>query len=235
MKPGFGVVLGVVGIVLASVAFIGPWWVMNQAGTFWRTTFSNTYEYRLLGWTATGQESGYGLLPNGTFGPIPNGTALAETTDYGGLPRMGSVFLVVAAFEASGLASGVGMVALAKLSGSKPSLRGRTAILGSLGFLLIMAAIIFAMAQLPSAANQDMFSNGFYYGYNAPTLVLGFWGTQSAITMHGSASFTWQAGWGWYAAIAAAALFLIGGLSVLHAGTAASTAGETEETAPPPP
>jgi hypothetical protein len=210
------VVLGVVAVILVILALLGPWWVMNQKGSYMLTTFDDTAEFGPFHWTTTFLDSGYATFLNGTFGPIPNG-AVTETTDYSHSLQMGSVFLAGAVLTVSGLASGVAMITLAVMSDSQPSLRKLRAVHGVLAFVLVLAAPLYVMVQLPGAANYDMPWNGFYHGSISPSLVSGFWGSQSAPPNCGCATFVWQAGWAWYALVAAAVLFLICGIMLIRA------------------
>ncbi|HYM39419.1 MAG TPA: hypothetical protein VEY12_04640 [Thermoplasmata archaeon] len=126
-----------------------------------------------------------------------------------------------AILSAGGIACGAVMVALAAVAESQ-LLKGRWAArMGALAFVLMLAAALEVMLGLPTALNQAS-------GGSSP--IVGFWG--SIVTGPSPGLISWGAGWGWDAALVAAALFLIGSLLLFRA-RAQSTKSETPKTGPP--
>lgn len=211
MQGKFGVVLGVLGIVLALVAFVGPWWTVNTEASVLGFSAKGSAEFRLFGGTTTIQSS------------FLNQT---NTTDYRNEPQTGSVFFIGAMFTALALLLGVGMVSLAALSGPRPSFRRLGALLGILAFLLALVAPLYVMAQLPNAVNQD---SGAGTGL---TTISGFWGSQSSTFFGASANVSWAAGWAWFVVLIAAVLFLVGSLGLFR--SPAPAAQPPSQPSPPP-
>ncbi|OGS50298.1 MAG: hypothetical protein A3K65_07890 [Euryarchaeota archaeon RBG_16_68_12] len=56
--------LGVVGVVLALLAIVGPWWTLSMSVSIPGETMSGSANYGLLGWTLTLTEPGTGTLTN---------------------------------------------------------------------------------------------------------------------------------------------------------------------------
>jgi hypothetical protein len=208
------VVLGAIGIVLALVGFIGPWWVVNISASALGATATGTADFRLFGGTASIQ--------------TPAGSS-TNTTDYHNDPNTGSVFLLASVVTAFGLVLGIGMVALAALSDSRPSFRRLAAILGILAFLVVLIGPLYVMAQLPSAANSDSGAGTSYATFS------GFWGSQSTSFFTLSATITWAAGWAWYVVLIAAIVFLIGGIAMLRAPKVMPAVQTPAPGIPPPP
>ncbi len=193
MQSKIGVVLGVIAVVLAIVAVVGPWWTVDTQGTvlgFKGTTHS---EYSLFG-TANSAQS--------------NVSSSSNTTGYADLPQMGAVFSLATILTVLGLVLGIGMVLIGVLPGSNPSFRRFALIAGALAFLVLLIASLYVMSSLPAAANTDVAAaHGVTY--------TGFWGTQSGnLGTLFSYSVTWAAGWAWYMALVAAILFLVAGIAM---------------------
>jgi hypothetical protein len=184
------VVLGVVAVALALAAFVGPWWVVTESSGSNQIVPNDTWQYGLFEWTFTGSAF-----------YLPIGQTETVTSNYSSLPSMGSVLLAGLALEASGMTSGLGMVALVAMSRTRPALRRPAAAAGLVAFFLVLAAALVVMLYLPAAANV-------YWAENA-LVISGFWGS-SPNTM------TWGAGWAWYTLLAAAALFLIDGVGLFR-------------------
>jgi hypothetical protein len=128
-------------------------------------------------------------------------------------PNTGGVFLVAATLTTLAALSGVGMVAVSVMSGSRPRFRRWGILLSISAFVLALAAPIYVMAQLPGAISQDAaVANPFP----------GFWGSG---TLGGAdpLTVTWGAGWAWYAILVAALLFLIGSIALLRARSRPAT------------
>ena len=203
MRNRIVVVLGVVAIALALMAFFGPWWVFVSQSVGFGGTFTQTTEYDLFGWTIS---PWYGQ---------------SNTSDYSGLPNTGVVFSVGVMLTVLGVLAGAGLVVVAVLPAPTPRLRQLGTFLGVFAFLLTLAAPLYTMAQLPAALTRDMEAAGFTY-----VPFSGFWGTTSTRAgSFGSVTYSWAAGWGWYALVAAAVLFEIGGILLFRAKS--PSAGQT--------
>ncbi len=200
-------VLGLVAVGVAAASLVTPWWVIQEQGTFFHYPFNATYEFRPFGWSFTE------FMPSGPS-PYPNRT-LTQSGDYTNMTRMGPVFSVGAVLDVAGAVCAAGTVALAAFPRLKPSWRKRAPILGILGFVLLLAAAIYVMIQLPAAANEDLFPPSWYL-YGSSPVVSGFWGSGLAGWSHGGAAVTYGAGWAWYALIAAAGLLLVDAVLLLH-------------------
>lgn len=213
MQSRTGVVLGVIAVVLAIVALIGPWWVVNSqtriGGGF---TATGQTDYTLFGRTDTTQS---------------NFSSSTNTSTYAALPQTGSVFSLAAILTVLGLVLGIGTVVIGALPGSNPSFRRFAMIAGILAFLILLAAPLYVMSALPAAVNQD--SGG---GLTATTFS-GFWGTNSgSFGIFVSYTITWTAGWGWYVALVAAIVFLVAGVAMAASRVPAVRAPQAPS--PPP-
>lgn len=205
-----GMALGVVGIVLTIVGFVGPWWTVNISASFGGQTATSAAEFRLFGGTATATGPGF---------------SQTNTTDYSSDPNTRSVFLVGAALSGVAVGLGVLMVGLDAMVESRPSFRRFAFLSGVLAFVLGLLAVFYVMASLPPAVNQD--SEG------SLTQISGFWGTSSATFFGASATVTWAAGWAWYVVLVGAIVFLIGGILSMRAPKAAPMAVAEAPQAPP--
>ena len=156
--------LGVVGIVLAIVALVGPWWTMT-ASVLVVTVSLN-----------------FGLF--GASGTMPGGGAVGGS--YSTLPHVGSVFMAGAALTALGLILGVVMLLLIAMSGKKPGLRKIGAAMGIVGAIVLLVGPLYVMSALPGALSSDVFPSssgisisGFFGGISAAGMSLtwgGGWG-----------------------------------------------------------
>jgi hypothetical protein len=173
-----------------------------------------TYAFGPFGWTYTGP----------SYPASPQNPVVTYTFNYTNERQEGTVFLSGAALVAAGLISGIGMVALVLVSGSRPRLRKPAVVLGFLAFLLVLAAVLEVMLLLPAAANTD--SNG--------SIITGFWGSAHICCLgHQEFLSTWGAGWAWYALLAAAVLFLIAGVVQVRAKTQSARQVAPEATQQP--
>jgi hypothetical protein len=212
MQNKFGVVLGVIAVVLAIVALIGPWWVVNAdihlGGGF---TSTSQQLYSPFGRTETSQS---------------NVSSSTNASTYSDMPQTGSVFTIGTALTALGLVLGIAMVVIGALPSRSASFRRFAMIAGVLAFLFLLIAPLYVMSALPAAVNQDM------GGSLGATSFSGFWGTKSAsLGLLGSVSITWAAGWAWYVAIVAGIVALVGGIAMMASRKPAMPAPQM---APPP-
>ncbi len=196
MQSRLGVLLGVIVVVLALVALIGPWWTVNadlRVGGGFTSTAQQSYS--LFGTTETSQS---------------NFSSSTKTSTYANMTQTGSVFTLGAAVTALGMILGIAMVVIGVLPSTNPAFRRFAMIAGVLAFLLLLVAPLYVMSALPAAVNQDT------SGSPGATTVSGFWGTQSgSLGLLGSYSITWAAGWAWYVVIIAAIAALIGGIAMI--------------------
>jgi len=198
--PGkLGVVIGVVAMVLAIVAVIGPWWVMDTSASVGPLSMTGHSELGLFG--------GFGSFQMGS-------TSSSNTTNYNDAPHVGSVFTLATVLLILGLIIGVGMVVVGAMSGANPSLKRLGGVLGILAFLVVLVSTLYVMSSLPDAVNQDS-------GVAASgTTVSGFWGSKTTtVGSFAQATVTWAAGWGWYLALVAAVVFLVAGVVLLLSRT----------------
>jgi len=188
-------VLGVVGIALMVVGFVGPWWTINtSASDLLGQTVSSAAEFHLFGGTTT-------------FTSPP--FSRTNTTDYGSDPNIRSVFLVGATLSGVAVALGIMMMALAAMGGTRPSFGRLAAASGILAFVFGLLAVLYVMASLPTAVNQD--GQG---GFGSPQ-ISGFWGRSSTRFFGVTTTVTWAAGWAWYVVLVGSVVFLIGGVLVM--------------------
>lgn len=194
------VVMGVVAVALGMASFLGPWWVVNTQGNLLGQVDINfTSDFQPLGGTTTTQLSWVCCNPN---------TTTVVPIDYHNASSTGPVF-TAASWEATlSILSGAAMTLMAAMSGSSFYSRRLAPILGVLAFLLLLTAPLGVMLQLPGAARQDDI---------VPGSVAGFWGSAFVTAPHFGGTVTFGAGWAWYAALAAALLFLMAGIVLLRA------------------
>ncbi len=193
MQSRFGVVLGVIAVVLAIVAVVGPWWTVDTQATFFGFSGTTHSEYNLFG-TANSAHS--------------NLTSSSNTTGYADLPQMGAVFGIATLLMVLGIILGIGTVLIGILPGSNPTFRRFALLAAVLAFLVLLVAGLYVMSSLPAAANTDLQPS-------RSVSFSGFWGTQSgSIGALGSYSVAWAAGWAWYAVIGAAILFVVAGIAM---------------------
>ncbi len=211
MQRRTGVVLGVIAVVLAIVALMGPWWVVNS-----QTRLGG-------GFTAVGQTD-YALFGR-TDATQSNLSSSTNTSTYGDLPQTGSVFSLAAVLTVLGLVLGIGTVVIGALSGSNPSFRRFAMIAGILAFLVLLVAPLYVLSALPAAVNRDAGASALPYS--------GFWGTKSGtFGIFVSYSVTWAAGWAWYVAVVAAIIFLVASVAI---AASRAPAGMVLRAPPPPP
>ena len=196
MQPKVGVIVGVVAVVLAIVAMIGPWWALDTQAS-------------IAGFSATGHAD-FGLY-GGTAKFQSGTTSSTNTTNYNDSPHVGSVFSLAMILTIFGLIVGVVMIIVGLMAGSRPSFGRLGGILGVLAFVIVLVGTLYVMSSLPDAVNADSGSTTSF------TTVSGFWGTKSATFLGAQATFTWAAGWAWYVALVAAIVFLIAGIALLLA------------------
>lgn len=211
-----GAVLGVVGIVLAIVGFVGPWWTVGISASAFGSTVTGNADFRLFGGTGTTTVPGAGTITN--------------TTDYSDQPNTRSVFLVGAALSGVAIALGAGLVGLGMMAEKNPSRRKIASVCGILAGALALVGLLYVMAALPGAVNTD---GGEELGQF--TQISGFWGTDSMSLFGVSATVTWGAGWAWYVVLVGAIVFLIGGVLAMRAPKAAAMAPPMTETPPESP
>ncbi len=210
MQSKIGVVLGVIAVVLALVAVVGPWWTVDTQTTLFGFSGTTHSEYNLFG-TANSAQS--------------NITSSSNTTGYADLPQMGAVFGVATILTIIGIILGIGTVLIGILPASSPSFRRFALLVAVLAFVALLVAGLYVMSSLPAAASTDL---------RPPRSVpfSGFWGTQSDnILGLGSFSVTYAAGWAWYAVLGAAILFVVAGIAMAVSRKPAMQAYQN----PPPP
>jgi len=211
MKSKVGVVIGVIAVVLAIVAVIGPWWTLQAQATLGPISMNGNDQFGLFGGSAFFQMGS---------------TSNSNTTNYNDMPHIGSVFTVATILLVLGLILGIAMIVVGAMSGSRPSFQRLGGGLGILAFLFVLFGALYVMSSLPDAVNQD--SGAATSG----TTVSGFWGTKtSAIGSFAQATVTWNAGWGWYLAVVAAIVLLVAGVALFAAKRPAMA---TPLQAPPP-
>lgn len=190
-----GVVAGIVAIVLTIVGFVGPWWNLKVTGNILGNTFESNGDFRLFGITATT-----------TSGQV----SFRNETDYGEDPNVRNVFLVGAAISGAAIAAGVAFVAAAAMAARSASRRRGAAAAGVVAFALGLVSVLYVMAALPAALNQDS------QGEAGAPEITGFWGTDSSSIGGFTLTVNWAAGWAWYIVLVGAIVFLIGGVLALR-------------------
>ncbi len=161
-----------------------------------------------------------------TFGPLGRtiwpwygGT---NVSGYSGFPNTGTVFAVGALLTALGALAGVATALVASVPVGASLFPRWGARLGISSSLLIAAAPLYVMAALPWALIQD--------GATPLPQPFGFWGSA---TMGGTplyhVAYSWGAGWGWYIAVVAALLLLIGTVLVVRGQRPTGTPAEQPE------
>jgi hypothetical protein len=135
--------------------------------------------------------------------------------NYAPIPGVASVFLVAAVLTGLGLALGATMVFVALASRTSRWPRWFPTVSGFAAFGLMLAAALYVVVALPASLGIP-YTGG---------VVWGFWGS--------TASFSWGAGWGWYAAVAAAVLFLIAGIVLFCAKTPSTAQAAPKATRQP--
>jgi len=193
------VVLSAVAVVMAIAALVGPWWVVGTDSTSHAGTFIGTTEYTPLG-------------PRVAFQTTGLVTVITANSSgyYQELPRTGAIFLATIGLVGLGAVSGALAVFTLVRSEARPGFRKLSSLLGILAFGAAVTAPVLVMLSLPGAANQDIGTLPLAIQFS------GFWGSASASRFDLSLSMVWSAGWAWYAAIAAAALFFLASLLVFR-------------------
>ena len=193
--------IGGVGIVLVLAAMAGPWWSLSYAGSALGFNLSGNADFGLFGGTTRSTSS---------LGSQTSSVAYSNAT------RVGSVFSTASAFAVIGMIAGGGMIAANAVGRSQPQ-KGRIGVaLGLVAFLLTLLSAAYVMTSLPTAVNLDSGATG-----TSAFAVNGFWGSQTTTFLGASATVAWGAGWGWYAALIAAIVFLMGGVASLRGQRAA--------------
>lgn len=199
-------VLGIVAVGLAAVAMVGPWWAEQYQGSFFRYTENGWGAYGLFGWTSQDVVISWPASPNRTT---------AQAGDYSNLTQIGGVFAGGTDLGAVGTACSAAAAALVAVPKLRPSIRRFAPIACMAGFVLLLAAALYVMTQLPTAANEDLYPPAWFIFSPGP-VVSGFWGSGVALWNHGGLDVTYGAGWGWYALVAAAALLAVDSILILH-------------------
>lgn len=185
-------VLGVAGIALAALTFVGPWWTI-------------TWNVEVLG-VRVETSTVYRLFGVDTVVKSPVGSS-NQSTDYSDLPNIRSVFLVGMIFTGLGLAFGILSLVVSAMSASRPrSLRMASALSG-IAFLTLLLALLYVTFSLPSAVNADSGLAG------TQLAVSGFWGTSSNWIPGVQSTASWGGGWAWYAGLVALATFLMSAMA----------------------
>lgn len=201
MQSKVGVFIGVIAVVLAIVAIIGPWWTLQAQANFQVGPVSVSFN----------AHNEFGLFGASAFFQMGS-TSSSNTTNYNDAPHVGSVFTLAMILSVLGIILGAGFVVVGAMSGSRPSFQRLGGILGILAFVVLLIGTLYVMSALPDAVNQD--SGAPSYG----TTFSGFWGTKTTtIGTFGQTSVVWSAGWGWYVALVAAIVFLVAGVALLMA------------------
>lgn len=194
MRSRVGVVLGVVAVVVAIIAVIGPWWTFEAHGSFGGFSYSGNDQFGLFGGSSAAQAGS---------------SSSSNTTSYTDMPHIGSVFTLATLLLAAGLVIGIGMIVVGTLSASKPSFSRLGGILGILACVIVLVSPLYVMSALPGAVNQDSGAA------TSSTTVNGFWGSETRnFGSFAQANLTWAAGWGWYLALAAAIIFLVAAVAL---------------------
>lgn len=194
------VVMGVVAVALGAASFLGPWWVVNTQGNLLGQVDINvTSDFGPFSGTTTTQDSWICCNPD---------TTTVVLIDYHNDSSTGPVFTAVSWEAILGMLSGAGMTVVAAVSGLRIFSRRLAPTLGVLAFLFLLSALLSVMLQLPGAAGQDGI---------VPGSVSGFWGSSYVTGPHYAGTVTFGAGWAWFAALAAALLFLIAGIVLFRA------------------
>ncbi len=189
MRNRRDVVLGLVGTALVLVSFAGPWWVVESQSYshIGPATSSTVYGPFSVGsvtqaqWISDGNET--------------------NLSDYRYAPRIGTVFLAASAAVAAGVAFGAATVFTA--SSERWGRRRLDVVLSGSAGLATLTGVLGLFIFLPGAVDLDNPALIRYVPIDA------FWGTGTGGMLDFSMSLTWGAGWGWYALLAAAAVFLV--------------------------
>lgn len=193
------VVMLAVAVVMAIAALVGPWWVVGTDSMSHAGTFIGTTEYTPLGPRVAFQTTGLVTV------------ITADSSGYyQGLPRTGAIFLVTIGLVGLGAVSGTLAVFTLVQSDARPGFRKLSRLLGFLAFGTAVTAPVLVMLSLPDAVNQDIGTLPLGIQFSA------LWGSASASRLDLSLGMVWSAGWAWYAAIAAAASFLLASLLVFR-------------------
>ncbi len=209
------VAVGIFAIALAVASFFGPWWAVQMESSGAGGTTQSVLGYGILGTTYTTQ--------------TPSGIQ-TSTGNYTYAPDTRGMFLVAAVLTGSAAIAGTGLVAACAVRGSRPRSRSVAATLGMIAFVLLLAAVLYSMAQLPLAVNLDnsriIGVHGMVRGFYS-----GFWGSQSYNTATGTFILSFGAGWAWYAVLLATVLFFVGSL-MLSREPSEAAAARTASSAP---
>ena len=187
---------GGLGVVLVLAAMVGTWWSVSFA---------------VSGLITASGGGDFGLFGGTTRLVTPIGSQ-TSTVSYGNATHVGSVFSTAALFAFIGLVLGGGMIGANATARSRPGMRRVGGALGIVAFLLTLLSAVYVMTSLPTAINLDSGATG-----TSDYAISGFWGTQTTTLFTTSATVAWAAGWGWYAALVAAVLFLIGAVGSFRA------------------
>ena len=194
-KAGMG--LGIVGIVLVGAALAGPWWTFSMSGNVLLLSFNMTL--------------GFGVFGGSASGTLPGGGGLLTSGNYADMPATGGVFQLGMLLAVLGMVLGVVTLAASAMGGARPGLRRVGALMGVVGFVFVLLAAMYVMANLPAAIATDTQSFGGVASFT------GFWGSQSIDIGGIQFATSWGAGWGWYLLIIGGVFLLIAGLASLRA------------------
>jgi hypothetical protein len=189
------VILGVVGIALSVVAFLGPWWSVQSTG------FSHAgYCNEAANWGPFGFTTTNAMCSNEQ-----------STFNYSQWPHTAFVFLVGSVLSASSLSFGAVFLLSTVLPGGRVWLRKTGSLWGAAAGIASLIAAVYLAASLPGAVTDDT-----PQGLRLITFS-GFWGSGSGGMMDMDVSATWGAGWAWYAVVIAAVLFLVAAVLLFRA------------------
>lgn len=193
------IVVGVIAIALALLAFVGPWWVVNTDIAFFGRSLTGTASYGPFGSRATSQDS---------F----RNTTTTNSSDYRYLPATGGVFGVSAALAGLGILCGALVMASALMRQTLTRPKWSRLALGIMAFGFTLAAALYVMVFLPAAVTQDLHTTDYPFS--------GFWGsTVGPVYTAVGGIATYAAGWAWYIVLVAAGLFLTVTLLLLRTGS----------------
>jgi hypothetical protein len=206
--------LFLVALVLAGVAIGTAWW--TETATYGDTTQSFSF-----------YPGAQVTLTQSCDGPQPSHScsqALSTSYDALKLTNTGALYatvevLVLGALGATLLATFLGFLGAFGLNFGRTQL-SLTLLLALLAFALLLAAPVWAAAGQPAALQSDTTALGST-GVGGPG-DSSFWGTNSS----GVTTFTWGAAAGWYSAVAAAGLLLLGSILLVSSRRDAYTSDE---------
>lgn len=201
MRSRLAAAVSLAAIVLATMAFVGPWWSVESAGFGHLGSFTGTTEW-------------------GPFGFATSNTMTepqSSTYDYGEWPQTAFVFLLGSVLLAASLLCGAILLLSVVLPGRSPWWRRLAPLWSAVACGAALAAWTYVAASLPGAVTNDTPHALRVISFSS------FWGTESGAMMDSSFTTTWGAGWAWYAVVAASILFLITAILLLSRTPAGAT------------